>query len=183
MKTEVNALIVVEGQTDIDFLSSFISSDFYKVNGSAINDKDLNYIKLISTKKNVIVLTDPDFPGEEIRRKINQKIPNVFNAYVRKEFSIKNHKVGVAESTIDEILNSLNNIHTFSKETTTLDPLTINDMLELGLIGKNSSNFLRNQVCNYYHIGKSNGKQFLKKINLLGITKKEIKKAINYVNN
>ena len=38
-------LIVVEGKTDIAFLSSFIDADFYSVNGSAVSEKDIQFIK------------------------------------------------------------------------------------------------------------------------------------------
>ena len=41
----VKTLIVVEGKTDIDFLSTFLDYDFYSVNGSAVSDKDIVFIK------------------------------------------------------------------------------------------------------------------------------------------
>lgn len=46
-KLHLNELIVVEGKTDIDFLSSFIEADFYSVNGSAISSKDISFLKEI----------------------------------------------------------------------------------------------------------------------------------------
>ncbi|MCI5542907.1 MAG: toprim domain-containing protein, partial [Mollicutes bacterium] len=92
-----NSLIVVEGTTDKNYLSSFIDSSFYIVNGSAITSKDLEFIKLASKNKQIIILTDPDFPGMQIRNKINNYVKGCYNAFVKKELSIKNHKVGVAE--------------------------------------------------------------------------------------
>jgi 5S rRNA maturation endonuclease (ribonuclease M5) len=47
----IEDLIVVEGKTDIDFLSSFIDADFYSVNGSAVNEKDIDFLKNISSKE------------------------------------------------------------------------------------------------------------------------------------
>ena len=40
-----NTLIVVEGKTDIAYLSSFINADFYSVNGSAVSESDVDFIK------------------------------------------------------------------------------------------------------------------------------------------
>jgi 5S rRNA maturation endonuclease (ribonuclease M5) len=39
MKNKINELIVVEGKSDITFLSSFLSADFYQVHGSAVCQK------------------------------------------------------------------------------------------------------------------------------------------------
>lgn len=58
-------------------------------------------------KIGIIILTDPDFPGMQIRNKILKEIPNAKQAFVRKEVSIKHHKVGVAESTKEEVNNAL----------------------------------------------------------------------------
>ena len=80
-----NTLIVVEGKTDIAYLSSFIDADFYSVNGSAVSESDVNFIKEYLKKGDVIVLTDPDFPGKKIRNYLNQQIEGLKNAYVRKE--------------------------------------------------------------------------------------------------
>ena len=41
----MKTLIVVEGKTDINFLSTFLDYDFYSVNGSAVSDKDIAFIK------------------------------------------------------------------------------------------------------------------------------------------
>jgi ribonuclease M5 len=181
MKNKVNALIVVEGQSDIDFLSSFLDCEFYKVNGSAINNKDIEFIKKAKEKQQVIILTDPDFPGMQIRAKINEKIPECYNAFVRKEVSIKNHKVGVAESTKTEVLNAIKDCKFYSQKE--MGTLKTDDLFELGLIGKENSLIIRKKVCEKLGIGYCNGNTMLKRINLLNISKNEIKEAMKNVNN
>ena len=174
----IEDLIVVEGKTDIDFLSSFIDADFYSVNGSAVNEKDLNFLKNVAKQRGIIVLTDPDFPGEKIRNYLNENIPNLKNAYVKKENSIKNHKVGVAESTKDEVLNALKNVVIYNKEKKN-NYLTYIDLYELELVGAKNSKKLRKIVDDYYHTGKSNGKALLKKLNYLSVKKEELEKLLN----
>ncbi len=179
-KEKISDLIVVEGKSDIDFLSSFLDADFYKVNGSAINEKDIKYLKEVIKKRDIIVLTDPDYPGLQIRNKINKEIPEVKNAYVRKEVSIKHHKVGVAESTKEEVLNSLKNIK--SNENHKKGNLSVNDLYDLGLSGIENSKELRKLVCERLNIGFNNTKRMLEKINLLNISKSEIEEIIKDVN-
>ena len=178
MKTKINDLIVVEGKTDIDFLSSFLDANFYSVNGSAVNEKDAQYLSKVSEKTGIIILTDPDFPGEKIRNYLNENIANVKNAYVRKEYSIKKNKVGVAESTKSEVLRALENYVIYNKENKDHN-LSNYDLYELGLIGNENSKELRKIVDETYHTGKSNGKSLLKKLNCLNVRKEELEKLLN----
>ncbi len=177
----IDSLIVVEGQSDITFLESFINSNFYAVNGSAINEKDINFIKKAKENLKIIILTDPDFPGTQIRNKINEEISGCYNAYVRKEFSIKNHKVGVAESTKEEIENALSNLLKISNNIVK-ETITLSELYELDLLGKENSSGLRKKVTDYYSIGHSNGKTLLKKLNILQITKEDLKKVLKDAN-
>lgn len=174
-------LIVVEGKTDIDFLSSFIDADFYSVNGSAVSQKDISFIKEYKKKGEVIVLTDPDYPGTKIRNFINENTPDLKNAYVKKELSIKRNKVGVAESTIDEVKRAINSAISFKIEKSTNNTLKTEDLSELGLVGKENSKELRNFVSEKFNLGYNNGKSLLKKLNMLGIEKNEIKEALKDV--
>ena len=167
-------LIVVEGKTDIDFLSSFIDADFYSVNGSAVSDNDVEFIKSYLEKGEVIVLTDPDFPGYKIRTYLNERIPALKNAYVRKEVSIKGRKVGVAESTKEEVLRALKNAKVFIDKNSNESIITMSDLIELGLVGSDNSFKLRKIVSENFHLGFTNGKSLLKKLNMLEITKDQI---------
>ena len=113
-KTPIDAVIVVEGKSDVLFLETFLEPiDFIITNGSEISKNTINTIKEYSKKYKIIVLTDPDFPGKKIRDIINNNIENCYNAFVSKDVSIKKNKVGVAESTKDEVLKSLQNLHIF----------------------------------------------------------------------
>lgn len=175
---KIDALIVVEGKSDINFLSTFIDSNFYLVNGSAVSQKDFDFInEYLKKGKDVIILTDPDFPGMKIRNSINEHCPNCLNAYVRKEVSIKNHKVGVAESTIEEVTNALKHTIRFSEKKDNSD-LKESDLIELGLTGNIDSSLKREIIINKYHLGYSNFKSMYKKLKMLGITKTELEEIL-----
>jgi len=176
MNNKIKEIIVVEGKTDIDFLSSFLDADFYSVNGSAITDQDIEFLAQASKQRGIIVLTDPDFPGMQIRNKIKERIPEAKHAYVRKEVSIKHGKVGVAESTKDEVIHSLSNLISFEDVS---GKITNSDLFDLGLNGQDNSSELRKKLCDYLKIGYSNSKQLLLKLNSINISLKEIKDILN----
>lgn len=178
MKKEINALIVVEGKTDIALLSSFIEADFYSVNGSAVNENDINYLKQVERTKSIIILTDPDFPGEKIRNYLNEHLNNPMHAYVDKNKAIKKGKLGVAETDKDEILKALENCVIYNKDNSKKTITTI-ELYELGIIGKNNSKEIREKIDKVYHTGHSNGKALLKKLNCLNVERKELEKLIN----
>ena len=182
MKTKIDGIIIVEGKTDIVFLSSFIDASFYQVNGSAVSDTDIAYLIKAKANNNLIVLTDPDFPGSQIRRKINDNIPGCHNAYITKDKAIRNNKVGVAEATKEEILLALSKLKLYSSKTENTSKLTMNDLYDLDLCGKESSKILRGKLCDYLRIGYSNNKELLNKLNLLGIDKKQLEEAIRNAN-
>ena len=54
----------------------------------------------------------------------------------------------------------------------------VNDLYELGFIGKADSKARREKVSSYYHLGGCNGKNFLKRINMFNITIDMIKEVI-----
>ena len=171
-KTPIDAVIVVEGKSDVLFLETFLEPiDFIITNGSEISKNTINTIKEYSKKYKIIVLTDPDFPGKKIRDIINTNIENCHNAFVSKDVSIKKNKVGVAESTKDEVLKSLQNLHIFSKNTTSAE-ISLKDLVGWGYLEIDQKEF-RNYISKKYNFDEVNTKRFIKRVNLLNIPIKE----------
>ena len=176
MKQIVNGIIVVEGKTDVAFLSEFIDAEFVITNGSDVPLKKIEYLKKDQEKRDIFVLTDPDSPGKKIRDTLDQYIPNLKHCFVSKEQSIKKNKVGVAESTKEEVLEALESYIQTKKED--VGQVTNSDLIKLGLIGNNESSLEREKVIDQFHLGHCNAKTFLKRINYLGLTVEEIKKCL-----
>src|SRR5574344_851357 len=97
------AVLVVEGKSDKDLIDSFLVADIVITNGSEVSRETIDLIKEFASKRDVVVLTDPDAPGKRIRDILNQNVPGCLNAFVPKNKAIKGHKVGVAESSKDVI--------------------------------------------------------------------------------
>ena len=77
MKKIINGIIVVEGKTDVAFLSEFIDAEFVITNGSEIPQKTIEYLQKSSENRDIFVLTDPDSPGKRIRDILDLKIKNL----------------------------------------------------------------------------------------------------------
>lgn len=175
----INELIIVEGKSDVAFLSKFIDAPFVITNGLNVDEQLLMRIAKFMPNPGAIVLTDPDSPGKKIRQSISTRFPDIKHAYIDIKYSKKNGKVGVAESTIDAVLKSLSNIQQCSARD--IGTLTIVDLYQLGLYGSSSSSQQREHVIAKFNLGHSNGKLLLKTLNQLKITYSELQSALEVI--
>jgi ribonuclease M5 len=174
MKLKMNALIVVEGVKDVQKLTPLIDADFLTTNGSALSVEVIEFIRQAKTKgREVIVFTDPDFPGEKIRQTLEQAIPGLTHAFVEKKFAISHGKVGVAEATEVAILKALS--EKLTPHPDIRGTLTMQDLAKLGFIGDEHAAMLREKTNQYFHLGPCNVKTMLKRLNVLGIGYDELK--------
>ena len=176
MKKIINGIVVVEGKSDAAFLSTFLDAEYVITNGSEIPQKTIEYLKNSAEKRDIFVLTDPDYPGKRIRDVLDQNVPNLKHCFVSKEKSIKNGKVGVAESTKDEILLALENI--IETRCNKIRNVASSDLVYLGLLGDENSADKRKVVADKYHLGFCNAKTFLKRVNYSNLTVEDLKSCL-----
>lgn len=173
MKKKIDAVIVVEGKSDVAFLTNFLDADFVTTNGSALSKETLRYLQTIAKQRDIIILTDPDFPGLQIRARIEEQIPQVYHAYVRKENAIRHHKVGVAESSRDEVLRALERIELQRKKQRS--QLTMQDLMDVGCVGEAHSFSLRKKIERDFCLGSiRSAKQLLKQLQMIGVQKQDL---------
>ena len=176
-KIRLPYILVVEGAMDQAFLSQFLDCDFIQTNGSVVSRETIEYIREAVKRRDVVLLTDPDGPGAAIRAKIAEEVPECKHAFVRKERSIKGKKVGVAESSKEEVLLALEHIVPSLANAT--GTLTMADLAELGLMGGEDAATRRKAVQEAFHVGQCNAKSLLKRLNALSISKEELREAIH----
>lgn len=178
MKEKIDALIVVEGKSDVSLLSNYFDCEFVTTNGSDIPETTIKYLKEAKANgKNIIVLTDPDSPGKRIRDVLDENITDLKHAFIEKKYAIKNGKVGVAECDIDEIKRALKNLYQNKPVTKTY--ISMDELYDLGLAGSKDSAILREKVSSKLSLGYVNAKTLLKRLNSLEITKEKLEKIIN----
>ena len=167
-------IIVVEGTHDvIKIHEAYPNANCVITNGSEISIETINYIKELSKNHNIIVFTDPDHPGERIRSKIEEIVPNCKHAFIRKKDAHSHNfkKLGVEHATKEVIIECLENVYDNNVSEGTITNL---DLFELGLTGMENSSELRDKISDKLNIGKPNNKTFLKRLNLIGITKEKL---------
>lgn len=169
---KIKEVIVVEGTSDVAVLSNLIDADFIITHGSAIDKETLELIKVANTTRGVIVFTDPDYPGEKIRKTITDYIGDCKHAFVKAKDAKKKNKLGVAEANTEAILNALENIVTFKSENKI--NISNNDLFELGLIGQNNSLEKRKTIEEKLSLGHGSAKTFLKRLNMINLDKREL---------
>lgn len=158
-----DGIIVVEGKSDVAYLSSFIDALYITTNGYEISDEEIDFLKHYSKQKKIIVLTDPDDAGECIRNKLSKLEFAYIDIKVNLAKCDKNGKHGIAECDKNELLNVLKE-HLSTKETTK-GQLTCSDLYRYGIVDNES----RNSLCKKLHLGICNNKQLLKRLNYLNI--------------
>lgn len=174
-----NQVLICEGVHDVIKIQSvFPNLECIITNGSEISIETIEMIKEYSKKYEIILFFDPDYPGERIRNKILEVVPNAKNAYIEKELCIsQNHKkVGVEHAKKEDIKRILTPLLNSNLKKPSI--LTINDLIELKIEGSKAT---REFVARYYNIGVPNNKTLLKRLMSLGVTKEELKEIIkNY---
>ena len=83
--------------------------------------------------------------------------------------------MGVAEAEIDVVIEALNHLFVSKKQE---GSLKMSDLSELGLTGNNDSQELRNNVSSELHLGYTNAKTLLKRLNSMNISKEELKRIV-----
>jgi ribonuclease M5 len=171
----MNSVIVVEGIHDeMKIKSVYPDANVVITNGSEISQITLDLIKKLSETNEIIIFTDPDSPGEAIRKRITEVVPNAKQAFLRKKDAISKNKkkVGIEHATKETIMDSLENVYTFTESN---NNITMADLFNLGLNGSANSQMLRDKISEHLNIGKPNAKTFLKRINLIQISFEELK--------
>ena len=147
-------IIVVEGTHDeIKVKAAYPNAECVITNGSEISNETIELIKELAKTHRIIIFTDPDSPGERNNKK----------------------KVGIEHASIEAIKASLENVYTPS---VLKDTITNKDLYSLGLIGDKNSKILRDKISFILNIGKPNAKTFLKRLNLLQITKGSLRNLL-----
>ncbi|MDO4499982.1 MAG: ribonuclease M5 [Erysipelotrichaceae bacterium] len=168
----IKEVIVVEGKNDSLRLKSFFDVETIETHGLGLSKETIAYIKEVNEKRGVILFLDPDSPGEKIRKRLNDEIPGLKNAFILKEDARTKKKVGVEHANKEVLEEALNNLVSYSEKK---GDITMLDLYDLGLMGSDNSDEKRNILSRKYHIGKCNAKTFLKRINLLGISIDDLK--------
>jgi ribonuclease M5 len=171
-KEKIQELIVVEGKNDTHRLKLFFDCDTIETGGDNLNAVTLERIKEAAKKRGIIVFTDPDSPGEHIRRQIKEAVPEAKHCFIEKKKARTDKKVGIEHASKEDLWQSLSHCVTFMEDT---ESLSWPAYIDLGLVGDKELRFF---VCKAFHIGPCNAKTCFKRLNQMGIREEQIIEAV-----
>ncbi|MDQ0216207.1 ribonuclease M5 [Oikeobacillus pervagus] len=178
---KIKEIVVVEGKDDTIAIQRAVNADTIETNGSAVNRETIEKIKLAQKIRGVIVFTDPDMPGERIRKIIAQHVQNCKHAFITKNKARpKNGKgIGVEHASDTDIREALKDAQIMEVEAE--EQITKEDLMNAGLIGGDRAKPRREKLGEKLKIGYTNGKQLYKRLLMFQITKEQFYHALEEV--
>ena len=177
----IKEVIVVEGRDDITAVKRAVQAEVIAVGGFGINYKVIERIKEAQKRQGVIVLTDPDFAGEKIRRIISKRVNGIKHAYISQSEGKKDGDIGVENASPESIIRALKCAKFEIKEKR--NEFTLVDLIDYGLTGDAKAASRRDALGSALGIGYCNSSQFVTRLNNYGITREEFIEKIEIIEN
>lgn len=174
---KIREVIVVEGRGDERAVKAAVDAEVIVTSGYGIAEETFRKIAFARQRKGVIVLTDPDRPGEQIRKRINDRVPGCKNAYLVRRDAIKKNDIGIENATPETIRKALAKAQCVVDAAP--DAFTREDLLVHRLFGGRDAARRRETIGRILGIGYANGKQLLKRLNHYGINRREFEGAVD----
>jgi ribonuclease M5 len=181
MKPKIREVIVVEGKSDTNKIQAAVEAETIETQGLALEPETIELIKQAHETRGVIVFTDPDYPGETIRKKIAQIIPEVKHAFITTNEGEPKFKgtLGIEHASIETIRVALKGLYSISEN----DQPTVSKkfLRNSGLTGAKNSKQLRIKLGEKLRIGYTNSKQLQKRLTMFGISEGEVTQTIKEI--
>ena len=168
MKNKIDGVLVVEGASDVAYLSSFIETLFFTTGGYDLNREKIDFLTSVNKVNKIIVLTDPDEAGKSIKNKLKNEINGVFEVKIAKNSRKHYKKSGVAESDKNEIVNALKNY--FTDDNLFTQNYDLNSLISLS---ENPSK-KREEIIKKFGLLGGNNKAIENQLRMLKITREEL---------
>ena len=172
---QIKETIVVEGKDDRSAVLAAVDANVLCTSGYGLNDLIISDIRAAYEKTGVIIFTDPDHAGREIRKKLSVLFPKAKHAYLTRSQSEKKGDIGIENASPGDIIRALESAHAEKAENRS--DITMEDLLYFGLAGDKDSKGKREEVGKLLGTGYANSKSFLKRLQYMGIGREDLAKA------
>ena len=199
-KLKLSRAVIVEGRDDVRAVGEACDALIIPTHGYGISKVTWQEIEKAYAGQGIIIFTDPDHAGREIRKKLSEKFPDAVHAYLDKEDARAGEDIGIENATPEVIAEAITkalelaNRHSdhgtrHSEEHSDKDSNIIQigddrhfaemkDLAELGLAAAEGAAELRAKVCKELGIGYVNASAMVKKLKGFEIDIDELKKAV-----
>lgn len=163
----VKEIIVVEGRDDQAAIKRALDTETIATHGFGITKDTWALIEKAYNTRGIIIFTDPDFAGEEIRKKIKAKFPDAKDAYMDRADATKAGDIGIENAQPKAILEALEKAK--CTKTVITEEFKMPDLIKHGLSGGSGASDKRRALGSRLGIGYGNSTAFLNKLNQYGI--------------
>ena len=173
----IKEIIVVEGRDDQAAISRSLEADTIATHGFGITKETWELIEKAYQERGIIIFTDPDFSGEEIRKRLNARFPLAKNAFLDRESATKKSDIGIENAAPESIVQALEKAKCTLMEKR--EVFSMEDLARYQLTGDAGAKERRIKLGKALGIGYGNGATFLKKLNQYGISREEFLEKID----
>ena len=183
-KKRIEQIIVVEGRDDTAAILRSVDAVTIETHGYGIRPSTWDVIDKAYETAGIIIFTDPDTAGEQIRRRLAERYPNAEHAFLDRSLAEKDGDIGIENASPESIREALAKAHTpvsadrSVQETGSADTFTRDDLFRWGLDGMPGAARRRQEVGSRLGIGMASSKTFLRRLNHFGISREEVETAL-----
>ena len=182
MMKSIDEIIVVEGRDDTAAVLRAVDAATIETHGYGIRPSTWEVIDKAYESKGIIIFTDPDTAGEQIRRRLADRYPDAKHAFLDRGLAEKDGDIGIENASPESIIAALEKARgaAFASEDSESqrEVFTSRDMFCWGLDGTPGAANRRREVGDRLGIGMATGKTFLRRLNRFGITREEVENAL-----
>ncbi|SFB78607.1 ribonuclease M5 [Ruminococcus albus] len=157
-KIKVKQAVVVEGKYDKIALKNVIDGVIITTDGFGVyrSEDKIKLIQMYAKSVGLIILTDSDTAGQQIRGRIKSLVgdaqiinvycPVIFGKERRKDHASKEGKLGVEGMSVEVLREAFEKAGLAGDAEIVREPVTKQDMIALGLNGSPNSSLLREKA-------------------------------------
>ena len=180
-KLTVSRAIVVEGRDDVAAVSRAADALIIPTHGFGITRETWEVIAKADEEKGLVILTDPDHAGEQIRRMLTEKFPDAVQAYIDRDDATDAGDIGVENAEPEVVREALEKAlarDALAGGEDTVSFAGMGDLRSLGLAGCDGAAERRAAVCKSLGIGYGNAAAMIKKLKGFGIGIDELREEV-----
>lgn len=172
----IKEIIVVEGRADISAVKRAVDAEIIATGGYGFPKGVAERIKKAHHERGIIVLTDPDYAGEKIRKTITRLVGSCKHAFISREEGLRDEDIGVENASPESIRRALEKAR--YEEVKKREEFSYRDMSDHALAAEEGAAARRECIGEELGIGYCNAKQFLSRLNNYGIRREEFLQAV-----
>ncbi len=173
---KIKEIIVVEGRDDTAAIKRAVDAQTIETHGYGIKKQTWKLIEKAYRERGIIIFTDPDYAGMEIRRRLTEAFPGAAQAYLSRSDAVKAGDIGIENANPESIRQALKKARCTQEEQQ--DEFSMDDLIKYGLTADPEAADRRDRLGKRLGIGYGNSKAFLNRLNRFGVTRDEFLKQL-----